>query len=112
MAERGLGLALEFRDDALSQYFAQLHAPLVEGVDVPDNTLGEDRVLVESDQRAERMRRFIADFGWQGKSFIISALKGEGCNELKYAIMEYLDQSIELLTAQDTTAAEEKPEQA
>ena len=42
----------------------------------------------------------------------ISALKGEGCNELKYAIMEYLDQSKELLTARDATAAREKPEQA
>jgi len=68
--------------------------------------------LLEPGARAERMQRFIADFGWQGKSFIISALKGEGCNELKYAIMEYLDQSKELLTAQDATAAEEKPEQA
>ena len=68
--------------------------------------------LLAPDARAERMRRFIADFGWQGKSFIISALKGEGCNELKYAIMEYLDQSKELLTAQDATAAREKPEQA
>ena len=68
--------------------------------------------LLEPDARAERMRRFIADFGWQGKSFIISALKGEGCNELKYAIMEYLDQSKEVLTAQDVTAVGEKPEQA
>jgi len=68
--------------------------------------------LLEPDARAKRMRRFIADFGWQGKSFIISALKGEGCNELKYAIMEYLDQSKEVLTAQDATAVGEKPEQA
>jgi hypothetical protein len=42
MVESGLRLALEFRDDALSQYFAQLHAPLVEGVDVPDDALGEN----------------------------------------------------------------------
>jgi len=68
--------------------------------------------LLEPGARAERMQRFIADFGWQGKSFIISALKGEGCNELKYAIMEYLDQSKEVLTAQDVTAVGEKPEQA
>ena len=49
--------------------------------------------LLAPDARAERMRRFIADFGWQDKSFIISALKGDGCKELKYAIMEYLEQS-------------------
>ena len=30
MAESGLRLALEFRNDALSQHFAQLNAPLIE----------------------------------------------------------------------------------
>src|SRR6266849_2466280 len=57
MPERGLWLALEFRDDALSQYFAQLNTPLVERVDVPDDALGEDVVLVESDELAKRFRR-------------------------------------------------------
>src|SRR5262249_16389683 len=57
MAESGLRFALEFRDDALSQYFAQLHAPLVEGVDVPDHALGEDAMLVKSDELAECFRR-------------------------------------------------------
>ncbi|SDX99054.1 hypothetical protein SAMN05421755_100440 [Nitrosomonas sp. Nm33] len=33
MSERGLCLAFQFRDDALSQHLAQLHAPLVEGID-------------------------------------------------------------------------------
>jgi GTPase len=49
--------------------------------------------LLAPEERAERTRRFIADFGWQGKSFIISALAGDGCQQLKYAIMEYLEQS-------------------
>ncbi len=38
-------------------------------------------------------QKFIADFGWEDKSFIISALTGEGCKELTYAIMEYLEQT-------------------
>src|SRR6266446_689360 len=57
MAQSRLWLTLEFRYDALSQHFAQLNAPLVERVDIPDNALGEDVVLVESDELAQRFRR-------------------------------------------------------
>ena len=39
------------------EHLAQLDAPLVEGVDPPDRALREDAVLVEGDQRAERVRR-------------------------------------------------------
>ena len=35
----------------------ELHAPLVERVDAPDGALREDRVLVERDEPAERLRR-------------------------------------------------------
>src|SRR6266496_6599164 len=54
VAERRLGLALEFRDDALGQYLAQFDSPLIERVDVPDDALGEDAVLVE--RRSEERR--------------------------------------------------------
>jgi GTP-binding protein len=47
--------------------------------------------LLAPDERAAMTQKFIADFGWEGKSFIISALTGEGCKELTYAIMEYLE---------------------
>jgi hypothetical protein len=57
MSELGLRLALEFRNDALGQHFAQLDSPLVELIDVPDYALGENIMLVESDQLAERFRR-------------------------------------------------------
>ena len=57
MAELRLRLALELRDDALGQHLAQLDAPLVERVDVPDGALGEHAVLVEGDELAERRRR-------------------------------------------------------
>src|SRR5438309_8982274 len=55
MAERGLWLALQFRDDALSQHLAQFDAPLVERIDAPDRALSEDRVLIEGDELAERV---------------------------------------------------------
>ena len=41
---------------SLGEHFAELDAPLVEAVDVPDRTLHEDRVLVEGDQLAEHGR--------------------------------------------------------
>ena len=49
--------------------------------------------LVPAAERAAVTQKFIADFGWDGKSFIISALTGEGCKALTYAIMEYLEQN-------------------
>ena len=39
---------------SLGQLFAQLDAPLVVGVDVPDDALGEDLVLVHGDDGAQR----------------------------------------------------------
>src|SRR5207249_2897153 len=43
--------------DAIRQRLAELHAPLVEGVDAPDRALHEDLVLVERDEGAEHGRR-------------------------------------------------------
>ena len=57
MAEHGLHLALELRDDALGQHFAQLDPPLIERVDVPDRALGKHAVLVKRDELAEHFRR-------------------------------------------------------
>src|SRR5438034_11759049 len=57
MAERGLRLALELRNDPLGQHLAQLDSPLIERVDVPDDALGEHAVLVERDELSERLRR-------------------------------------------------------
>jgi GTP-binding protein len=49
--------------------------------------------MLPSDERAEKLQQFLHDYGWQDKSFIISALNSEGCKELTYAIMDYLDQN-------------------
>ncbi len=35
--------------------------------------------------------KFVADYGWEGPVFAISALDGSGCNALTYAVMDYLD---------------------
>src|SRR5690349_14247385 len=64
MSKSGFHLALEFRNDALGQHLAQLDAPLIERVDVPDGALGEDTMLVEGDELAERLGR--ESFGEDG----------------------------------------------
>ena len=48
--------------------------------------------LLAPDMRTVQAERFVKDFGWSGKSFIISALTGEGCQQLSYAIMDHLEQ--------------------
>ena len=51
--EVGLPCGFEFGDDALGEDFAEFDAPLVEGVDVPEDALGEDAHFVEGDEAAE-----------------------------------------------------------
>src|SRR5687767_4363865 len=47
---------------------------------------------VPADERGRATRRFLKELGWKGKSYIISALTGEGCRELAFAVMEHLEQ--------------------
>lgn len=49
--------------------------------------------MLPADERDQYKQQFLKDFGWDGKCFIISALTGEGCKEVVYAIMEFLDQN-------------------
>jgi GTP-binding protein len=51
--------------------------------------------MVPEEEREKRCEQFLRDFGWKDRSFIISALTGEGCKALTYAIMEYLEQNRE-----------------
>ena len=46
-------LSHHLRLDGLGQLFAQLHSPLVVGVDIPDNALGEDLHLVHGEERPQ-----------------------------------------------------------
>jgi GTP-binding protein len=41
--------------------------------------------------RAERIAAFVRDFGWTGPVFAISAISGEGCKPLVFAIMDHVD---------------------
>ena len=51
MADDIVGL-LELSKNVLSEDLSELHTHLIERVDTPDDTLGEDLVLVESDESA------------------------------------------------------------
>lgn len=48
--------------------------------------------LLPENERAKICKKFIRSLSWKGKSFTISALSGEGCKALTYAIMEHLEQ--------------------
>ena len=63
--------------------------------------------LLAPEERAARVSQFLRDFGWSDRSFIISALSGEGCRELTFAIMAHLDQNKEAFTAKDAKDARE-----
>lgn len=47
--------------------------------------------LLPEKEREKKCRKFIRDLGWKGKSFVISAMTGDGCKELTYAVMEFLE---------------------
>jgi GTP-binding protein len=47
--------------------------------------------MLPADKRDDTRVAFLREFGWDAPSFCISALSGEGCQALTYAIMDYLD---------------------
>ena len=47
--------------------------------------------LVPSDARDERVREFVNALRWQGPVFAISAISGDGCRPLIFAIQDWLD---------------------
>lgn len=48
--------------------------------------------MVPENERDQRRADFIKSFGWDGPCFCISAISGDGCKPLVYAIMEHIDQ--------------------
>ncbi|MDN5880964.1 MAG: Obg family GTPase CgtA, partial [Nitrosospira sp.] len=48
--------------------------------------------LLPENEREKICKKFIRSLRWKGKSFTISALAGEGCKALTYAIMAHLEQ--------------------
>jgi GTPase len=51
--------------------------------------------LLPSGEREKALRAFARRLGWQGKTFMISALTGEGCQAVIYAVMDYLEQQLQ-----------------
>jgi GTP-binding protein len=47
--------------------------------------------MVDEGERDAVVAKFVADYGWEGPVFGISALDGTGCGALTYAVMDYLD---------------------
>jgi len=58
--------------------------------------------LLPAEEREERIQAFLDAFRPEGPVFAISAIKGEGCRELSYALMDFLEQS--RATEHDTVA--------
>jgi GTPase len=48
--------------------------------------------LLDEDEAEKRVKAIIKGMRWKGPHFMISAMKGEGCRELSFAIMDHLDQ--------------------
>ena len=47
--------------------------------------------MIEPEERIKRVKAFIKAYGWKGPVFEISALTGQGCQALCFAIQGYLD---------------------
>ncbi len=47
--------------------------------------------LIAADNREERVAAFVKSYRWKGPVFGVSAINGEGCRPLVYALMEWLD---------------------
>lgn len=47
--------------------------------------------LLPENEREKICRKFIRSLRWKDKNFAISAMTGDGCKELTYAIMEFLE---------------------
>lgn len=50
--------------------------------------------MLPPDQQEELCKQFVRKLKWKEKYFMISALTGEGCKLLTYAIMDYLEQNV------------------
>ncbi len=46
--------------------------------------------MLDGAEHAAVVAKFVADYGWTGPVFAISALDGTGCRALTYAVMDYL----------------------
>jgi GTP-binding protein len=72
--------------------------------------------LVPEEERAGRIADFIRDYGWEvtpmSPVFAISAISGEGCQPLVFAIMEHLQQTRAVPELEQPEAPEDTEEDA
>lgn len=47
--------------------------------------------LVPEDERAAKVKAFVKSYRWKGPVFAITAVNGDGCRELTFAVQEWLD---------------------
>jgi GTP-binding protein len=47
--------------------------------------------MLPAEKREETVKEFVRRYRWKGPCFVISALTGEGCRELTFAIMAHLE---------------------
>jgi GTP-binding protein len=55
--------------------------------------------LLPTDTREKMLRAFVRKLGWKGRTFTISALTGEGCQALTYAVMDHIQEEQRELAA-------------
>jgi GTP-binding protein len=55
--------------------------------------------LLPPESRDKMVRAFLRKLGWKGRTFTISALTGEGCKALTYAVMDHIDEEQRELAA-------------
>ena len=63
--------------------------------------------LMEASERERVLKDICNRLGWSGPAFAISAVAGEGLEELGFAVMEHLEQSREALETDETLRARE-----
>jgi GTP-binding protein len=63
--------------------------------------------LLPEGERETLVRKFLRRLGWKRPTFVISALTGDGCRELSYAIMQHLDErrAAEAVDGEDAESA-------
>ena len=61
--------------------------------------------MVDEAEREAVVAKFVADYGWTGPVFAISALDGTGCTALTYAVMDYLGTQSAVILEEDVPAA-------
>ena len=63
--------------------------------------------LIPEEERAGRIADFVREYGWDGPVFALSAISGEGCQPLVFAIMAHLEENRRVVDSEETEAPEE-----